>query len=75
MLPENIDDLFRDGLDGHATPPDPALWARLADAADAAGAPPAADDARLDELFRTGLAAHATPPGRHLWERLEDEHL
>ncbi|AWM32045.1 hypothetical protein [Hymenobacter nivis] len=75
MLPENIDDLFRDGLDGHATPPDPALWARLANATNAAGAPPAADDARLDGLFRAGLAAHATPPDRALWERLEDEHL
>ncbi len=64
MLPEDIDDLFRDGLDGHATPPDPALWNRLADAPD-----------RLDELFRTRLTGHATPPGRALWERLEDEHL
>ena len=75
MLPENIDDLFRDGLDGHTTPPDPALWTRLANATNAAGAPPAADDARLDGLFSAGLAAHATPPGRALWERLEDEHL
>ena len=73
MLPEDIDDLFRDGLDGHPTPPDPALWARLAAAAPPGT--PAADDTRLDELFHTRLAGHATPPGRVLWERLEDEHL
>ncbi len=70
MPPENIDDLFRDKLDGHATPPADALWARLQ-----AGAAADAPAERLDELFRQGLNAHATPPGRALWERLEDEHL
>lgn len=63
---ENIDDLFRDELAGHATPPDPALWNRLANTAGAE---------RLDELFRARLEGHATPPARELWERLEDEHL
>ena len=29
MSTENIDDLFRDRLDGHASPPGEALWARL----------------------------------------------
>ncbi|WP_035560621.1 hypothetical protein [Hymenobacter sp. IS2118] len=72
MLPENIDDLFRDKLDGHATPPADALWARLQAGA---AATPDAPTERLDELFRQGLNAHATPPGRALWERLEDEHL
>ena len=74
MLPEDIDDLFRQNLDGHATPPSDALWARLHQ-------PPAAthddgdgDDA-VDTLFRAGLGGHASQPRRELWERLEDEHL
>lgn len=67
MLPEDIDDLFRQKLDGHATPPADDLWARLQ--------LPAADKEPLDTLFREGLNAHATPPRRELWERLEDEHL
>ncbi|NML64840.1 hypothetical protein HHL22_06440 [Hymenobacter sp. RP-2-7] len=70
-----LDDLFRQQLDGHATPPPADLWARLqartAAAADEAAA--AADP--LDAQFRAGLAGHATPPRRELWERLEDEHL
>ena len=76
MLPDNIDDLFRDKLDGHETPPGDALWARL-QAAPAAGEPATAapNAERLDQLFQKGLHAHATPPGRALWERLEDEHL
>ena len=72
MLPENIDDLFRDKLDGHATPPGDALWARL-QAEPNAAPEPGAD--RLDHLFRQGLDSHATAPGRAVWERLEDEHL
>ncbi|WP_210515470.1 hypothetical protein [Hymenobacter terricola] len=74
MLPEDIDDLFRDKLAGHETPPGDALWARLQAAPEAE---PAADAnaERLDQLFRQGLHAHATPPRRELWERLEDEHL
>ena len=71
MPPEDIDDLFRDQLAGHATPPGHALWARLQADADAADAP----TERLDERFRTALTGHPTPPGRGLWERLEDEHL
>lgn len=72
MLPkDNIDDLFRRQLDGHATPPGDGLWARLQNSAPQ----PEAPDARLDELFQKNLAAHATPPRRELWERLEDEHL
>ncbi|WP_201985477.1 hypothetical protein [Hymenobacter rubidus] len=73
MLPEDIDDLFRDKLDGHETPPGDALWARL----QATPAPevPETTDQRLDQLFRAGLSTHATPPARELWERLEDEHL
>jgi hypothetical protein len=67
MLPEDIDDLFRQKLDGHATPPSADLWARLQ--------LPAADKEPLDSLFRDGLNAHVTPPRRELWERLEDEHL
>jgi hypothetical protein len=67
MLPEDIDDLFRQKLDGHATPPSDGLWARLQ--------LPADDKEPLDTLFREGLNAHATPPRRELWERLEDEHL
>ncbi|MDO7847480.1 hypothetical protein Q5H92_14005 [Hymenobacter sp. M29] len=76
MPPENIDDLFREKLDGHASPPGADLWARLqahvpADAAPASAVAPE----RLDQLFQKGLNQHATPPGRELWERLEDEHL
>nr|GFD20637.1 hypothetical protein [Tanacetum cinerariifolium] len=68
MLPDNIDDLFRQKLDGHATPPAPDLWARLS-----LPAAPATDP--VDATFQEGLRAHATPPRRELWERLEDEHL
>ena len=80
MLPENIDDLFRDKLDGHATPPGEALWARLqaepSAAPDAApGATPDPGTDRLDHLFRQQLNGHATAPDRAVWERLEDEHL
>ncbi|GAB3866346.1 hypothetical protein GCM10028824_06800 [Hymenobacter segetis] len=72
MLPEdNIDDLFRRQLDGHATPPGDDLWARL----QASAPQPESHEPRLDELFQKRLAAHATPPRRELWERLEDEHL
>lgn len=67
MLPDTIDDLFRQKLDGHATPPAPNLWARLA--------LPQADADPVDATFQEGLRAHATPPRRELWERLEDEHL
>jgi hypothetical protein len=67
MLPDNIDDLFRQKLDGHATPPAPDLWARLS--------LPAAEADPVDATFQDGLRAHATPPRRELWERLEDEHL
>ena len=76
MLPENIDDLFRDKLDGHATPPGEALWARLQ--AEPSAAPDVAPDPgadRLDHLFRQQLNGHATAPDRAVWERLEDEHL
>jgi hypothetical protein len=66
MLPDNIDDLFRQKLDGHATPPAPDLWARLA---------LPADTDPVDATFQDGLRGHATPPRRELWERLEDEHL
>lgn len=66
MPPDSIDDLFRQQLGGHATPPGDELQRRL----DALAA-----DEHLDAQFRTGLAAHATPPRRELWERLEDEHL
>ncbi|MGY3087181.1 cytoskeletal protein RodZ [Hymenobacter sp. UYAg731] len=72
MLPDdNIDDLFRRQLDGHATPPGDDLWARLQNSAPQ----PEAHDPHLDELFQKGLGPHATPPRRELWERLEDEHL
>jgi len=67
MLPDNFDDLFRQKLDGHATPPAPDLWARLA--------LPAADTDPVDATFQDGLRSHTTPPRRELWERLEDEHL
>ncbi len=79
MLPDNIDDLFRAKLDGHATPPGDALWARLqaSPAADPSAnqSPTSAPDERLDSLFQTRLSTHTTPPARELWERLEDEHL
>ena len=71
---DNIDDLFRSQLDGHATPPGDELWARL----QAATPPPAeitAETSPVDIRFREVLARHATPPARELWERLEDEHL
>ena len=74
MPPEDIDDLFRDRLDGHATPPGNALWARL----QSQSPPETSADAqaeRLDLLFQKGLNTHSTRPGRALWERLEDEHL
>lgn len=68
MLPsDNIDDLFRQKLDGHATPPAPDLWARLS--------LPPADADPVDMAFQDGLRGHAPPPRRELWERLEDEHL
>lgn len=71
MNSEDIDDLFRQQLDGHATPPSPGLWARLRLPGPAAEAAPEP----LDTLFRAGLHGHPTPPRRELWERLEDEHL
>jgi len=67
MLPDNIDDLFRQKLDGHTTPPAPDLWARLS--------LPGAESDPVDTTFQDGLRSHATPPRRELWERLEDEHL
>ncbi|MDJ0366654.1 hypothetical protein QMK33_15965 [Hymenobacter sp. H14-R3] len=66
MAVNDLDDLFRQQLDGHATPPGPGLQQRLAELAEAE---------RLDTLFRTGLGAHASQPRRAVWERLEDEHL
>ena len=75
MLPENIDDLFRNKLDGHETPPGDALWTRLQALPPDAAPPTDGPAERLDQLFQQGLNAHATPPGRALWERLEDEHL
>lgn len=66
MASHDLDDLFRQQLDGHATPPGPGLQQRLAELAEAE---------RLDTLFRTGLGSHASQPRRALWERLEDEHL
>lgn len=69
MNSEDIDDLFRQQLDGHASPPSDDLWARLQLPGPTAAPEP------LDTLFREGLQAHATPPRRELWERLEDEHL
>ncbi|MBD2769039.1 hypothetical protein IC235_14190 [Hymenobacter sp. BT664] len=73
MLPEDIDDLFRNQLDGHTTPPGDALWARLQ--ANLPAEAPDANAEQLDQLFRKGLQHHVTPPPRQLWERLEDEHL
>ena len=79
MHPEdNIDDLFRRQLDGHATPPGDDLWARLQAGPNAAAATPeptAAASKRVDQLFQHRLNSHATPPRREIWERLEDEHL
>jgi hypothetical protein len=66
MPSDNLDDLFRQHLGGHATPPGADLQRRLAELAEAE---------RLDSLFRTGLAGHASQPRRAVWERLEDEHL
>jgi hypothetical protein len=66
MPADNLDDLFRQHLGGHATPPSGDLPRRLAELAEAE---------RLDALFRTGLAGHASQPRRAVWERLEDEHL
>ena len=66
-MPSNdLDDLFRQQLGQHATPPSADLARRLAELAEAE---------RLDTLFRTGLAGHASQPRRAVWERLEDEHL
>jgi hypothetical protein len=62
----NLDDLFRQQLGQHATPPSPELARRLAELAEAE---------RLDALFRTGLGSMASQPRRAVWERLEDEHL
>ena len=66
MPSDNLDDLFRQQLGSHATPPSADLQRRLAELAEAE---------RLDALFRTGLGSHASQPRRELWERLEDEHL
>ncbi|TDN36845.1 hypothetical protein E4631_10010 [Hymenobacter sp. UV11] len=66
MPSDNLDDLFRQQLGQHATPPGADLQRRLAELAEAE---------RLDNLFRTGLGSHASQPRRELWERLEDEHL
>ena len=69
MQPDNLDDLFRQQLGGHATPPPADLWARL----QASQQPEAAEP--LDLQFQVALGDHATPPRREVWERLEDEHL
>ncbi|QKG56367.1 hypothetical protein GKZ68_06790 [Hymenobacter sp. BRD128] len=66
MPSDNLDDLFRQQLGQHATPPGEDLQHRLAELAAAE---------RLDAHFRTGLGSHASQPRRELWERLEDEHL
>jgi hypothetical protein len=66
MPSDNLDDLFRQQLGQHATPPGEDLQRRLAELAEAE---------RLDALFRTGLGSHASQPRREVWERLEDEHL
>ncbi|TVT43407.1 hypothetical protein FNT36_04790 [Hymenobacter setariae] len=73
MNPEDIDDLFRQKLDGHDSPPGDDLWARLQLPSPAPTEP--AEVEPLDTLFRAGLHGHTTPPRRELWERLEDEHL
>lgn len=70
MPTDDIDDLFRNELGSHATPPGEDLWARLQ-----AGPAPEAPASLPDDLFRQKLGTHATPPPRELWERLEDEHL
>ena len=75
MLPEDIDDLFRQKLDGHATPPSDALWARLHQPPPAATHDDGDGDDAVDTLFRAGLGGHASQPRRELWERLEDEYL
>ncbi len=78
MSTENIDDLFRRRLDGHATPPGNDLWARLQASPETAAATPeptAAAPERVDQLYQHRLQTHATPPPREIWERLEDEHL
>ncbi|MCI1187569.1 hypothetical protein MON38_09070 [Hymenobacter sp. DH14] len=79
MSTDNIDDLFRRQLDGHATPPGDDLWARLqAGPGAAAPAPEPAANAtpeRVDELYKERLKTHVTLPSRKVWERLEDEHL
>ena len=74
MPPEDIDDLFRNQLAGHETPPGDALWVRL-NAASASEPTTEAAAERLDQLFKKNLKTHVTPPSRELWERLEDEHL
>ena len=61
-----LDDLFRQQLGAHATPPGADVQRRLAELAAAE---------RLDAQFRAGLGSHASRPRRALWERLEDEHL
>jgi len=66
MASDDLDDLFRQQLGGHATPPGADLQRRLAELAEAE---------RLDTLFRTGLGSHASQPRRAVWERLDDEHL
>jgi hypothetical protein len=66
MASNDLDDLFRQQLGGHATPPGDDLQRRLAELAEAE---------RLDNLFRAGLGSHASQPSRAVWERLEDEHL
>jgi hypothetical protein len=66
MPSDNLDDLFRQQLGGHTTPPGEDLQRRLAELAEAE---------RLDALFRTGLGSLASQPRREVWERLEDEHL
>ena len=66
MPSNNLDDLFRQQLGQHSTPPSADLQRRLAELA---------ETERLDSLFRTGLGSHASQPRRELWERLEDEHL
>ncbi|MGI4875640.1 MAG: hypothetical protein ACRYFX_31170 [Janthinobacterium lividum] len=68
-MSDNLDDLFRQKLADHATPPGEDLWARLQQAQ------PNAADEPLDAQFRAGLGDYATPPRREVWERLEDEHL
>ena len=74
MPPEDIDDLFRNQLAGHETPPGDALWVRL-NAASASEPTTEAAAERLDQLFKKDLKTHVTPLSRELWERLEDEHL